>query len=283
MVTIQSVLLEMREKFRTAGIDTPDLDARLLIQSALGLSQEELFLNNSRILTDSESKKLAEMVARRLKHEPVSRILGKRGFWRSEFKVSRETLDPRADSETLIEAVLKHAPKDKSLSILDLGTGTGCLLLSLLQEFPLALGLGIDISSDAVATARQNSADLSLSGKSKFMEIDWKKDQIPGAPFDIVISNPPYIAEDEMAGLAPEVTHYDPVRALVGGKDGLECYREIAALLPKLLTKAGLVFFEIGATQAVPVTEILADSGFSVVQVLPDLGGHNRCVIARWT
>ncbi len=279
MVTVQVALAEMREKFRSAGLDTPELDARLLVQAALKMSHEELFLNNNELISDSKSKTLDKMTQRRLLREPVSRILGTRSFWKSEFKVSRETLDPRADSETLIEAVLKYVSKEESLSILDLGTGTGCLLLSLLQELPQVTGTGIDISEDAVQTARQNAEALGLSGRSKFMTIDWKKMAVD-KPFDVVISNPPYIAEAEIPALEPEVRQYDPLRALAGGVDGLDCYRDIAGLLPHLVAKGGYVFLEIGASQTAAVQGILAGQGASVLNTCQDLAGHDRCVVA---
>ena len=157
MKTIHSILADMREQFRSIGLDTPELDARLLVQSILGISYEETLLNSKRLVTDSECERLVSATERRVKREPVSRILGTRPFWKSEFKVSPETLDPRADSETLIEAVLAHCGEEPPSSIIDLGTGTGCLLLSLLQEFPQAAGMGVDISAGAVQTARQNA------------------------------------------------------------------------------------------------------------------------------
>jgi release factor glutamine methyltransferase len=279
MVTVQAALADIREKFKAAGLDTPDLDARLLVQEAIGMKQEELNINSNRLISDSEGKLLNKMVERRLQHEPVSRILGRRGFWKSDFKVSRETLDPRADSETVIETVLKYVNKNKPLSILDLGTGTGCLLLSLLQELPNAVGLGVDISEDAVETARDNAEALELSRRAKFMAADWKE-AIFGHAFDLIISNPPYIVDKEIATLAPEVREYDPIQALAGGADGLDCYRDIVNLLPELLVPGGQVFFEIGATQAVAVQGILAERGLYMIKTFQDLAGHDRCVVA---
>lgn len=280
MVTIHSVLATMRGQFRAAGLDTPELDARLLAQAALGMTQEDIAIKNNELINETQLKTLTEMTQRRLQREPVSRILGKRAFWKSEFKVSRETLDPRADSETIIEKAVACLDRETAATILDLGTGTGCLLLSLLQELPKATGLGIDISEDAVQTARQNAESLGLSGRSNFMSINWK-DFKPEKHFDILISNPPYISTREIENLAPEVNKYDPLRALAGGEDGLDCYREIAALLPRFLAPAGRAFLEIGATQAEDVKGILAACGYHVLEVVPDLSGHNRCVIAR--
>jgi release factor glutamine methyltransferase len=273
-------MADMRRQFQAIGLDTPELDARLLVQDILGLKYEDLLLNSNRLVTDSESEILTAAAERRLLREPVSRILGTRSFWKSDFKVSRETLDPRADSETLIEAVLGYLNQRHSFNILDLGTGTGCLLLSLLQEFPQATGVGIDISAGAVQTAQQNAEELQLAGRASFIVSDWSGMGFDQS-FDVIISNPPYIADAEIPKLEPEVRHYDPHRALAGGADGLACYRSIAGLLPKLLTKQGKVFFEIGYDQADSVKGILAGAGFGVLQVVADLAGHSRCVVAQ--
>ena len=278
--TIHSAIAEMREQFRSIGLDTPELDARLLLQGVLGIDHEKLILNLNRLITDSESERLAIVTRRRISREPVSRILGTRSFWKSDFKVSSETLDPRADSETLIETVLACLGKEPPSTILDLGTGTGCLLLSLLQEFPQATGVGVDISPGAVQTAGQNAVALHLAQRASFMVSDWS-DMAVDKPFDVVISNPPYIADAEIAKLEPEVSRYDPFPALAGGADGLDGYRSIAGLLPELLTKQGKVFLEIGCDQAETVKGILAGYGFHVLQIVPDLAGHSRCVVAQ--
>ncbi len=281
-VTVREALRGVQERFRAGGIDTPELDARLLLQAATGLRHEDIVMEASRRVTVEALAQLEGMVTRRLKREPVSRILGVRAFWNADFKVTPETLDPRPDSETLVEGVLAHADKAKPLALLDLGTGTGCLLLSLLQELPLAAGLGIDISAGAVETARLNAVTLGLSGRVEFMEKDWKE-LTPLSLYDVVIGNPPYIALPEIAELAPEVRKYDPITALSGGPDGLDCYREIAALLPRILAKNSLVALEIGAAQAADVKGILGKAGLVVLQTLTDLAGHDRCIIARWT
>lgn len=281
MVTIRDTLLNLQDRFREAELDTPDLDARLLVQSALNLKHEDIILDASCSVAPAELRTLEAMVERRLKREPVSRILGVRSFWNADFKVSPATLDPRADSETLVEAVLAHADKAKPLTILDLGTGTGCLLLSLLQELPLARGTGIDINPDAVKIAGENAAALNLTAFSGFMVNSWT-DFRPDAPYDIVISNPPYIPAGDIETLDPEVRDYDPHLALAGGADGLDCYRDITAVLPRLLKKDGLAFLEIGADQAISVNEVLAAGGLTVLQTLTDLSGHNRCIVARW-
>jgi len=280
MKTIQSVIADMRRQFKSIGLETPELDARLLVQNVLGMRYEELLLNPNRLITDSESEKLTVAAERRILREPVSRILGTRSFWKSDFKVSRETLDPRADSEALIEAALGYLSPEHPLTLLDLGTGTGCLLLSLLQELPQATGVGVDISAGAIQTAQQNAKDLQLSERASFIVSDWSG-MTADKPFDVILSNPPYIADADIPKLEPEVRQYDPFRALAGGADGLDCYRSIARLLPKLLTKQGKVFLEIGYGQAGAVKGVLAGEGFSVLQIVPDLAGHSRCVVAQ--
>lgn len=280
MKTIQSIVIEMREQFKATGLDTPELDARLLVQDILGISHEELLLNYSRIISDSESKTLIEAVQRRILREPVSRILGTRAFWKFDFKISRETLDPRADSEALVEAVLRHVDKRAPLTILDLGTGTGCLLLSLLHELPLATGLGVDISAGAVQIARQNAADLGLSKRADFTISDWSNLAI-NEPFDLVISNPPYIRDGDIADLEPEVRQYDPYCALAGGGDGLDCYRSIVNILENILVPHGKFFLEIGYDQAESVKGILAGKGLHVLHVDQDLAGRDRCIVSQ--
>jgi len=279
--TLQSAWREIRKQFTDAGIDTPTLDARLLVQSVLGLTHEELLMRPHQPLTPEQESTLASYTARRLKHEPVSRILGKRGFWKSFFKVTPATLDPRPDSETLIEAALKHVDKNKPLTILDLGTGTGCLLLSLLQELPQATGIGVDISAEAIDVAKENAESLGLTDRASFMSIDWN--ELQATPFDIVISNPPYIALAEEENLAPEVRDYDPATALFGGADGLDCYRDIVRLLPRVLKLDGLLFLEIGATQAKDVKGITGQAGLTMLHTIADLAGHDRCLVARYT
>lgn len=276
---IQENIKRYAEQLESSGIENPETDIRLLVQHALGISHAKFVSSLNRVLTEAEVRTLDAMIARRAQREPVSRIIGTRGFWKSEFKLSPQTLDPRPDSETLIEAALKYADAPPA-TILDLGTGTGCLLLSLLQEYPNATGLGIDISEEAAATASENAVALKLDARASFLAIDWN-DWQASAPFDLVISNPPYIAPEEIAGLEPEVTKYDPMTALVGGDDGLECYRSIAALLPRAAKKGGLVVLEIGHAQADAVKSILALSGIAVIQTLTDLGGSDRAVVAR--
>ncbi|TAL37608.1 MAG: peptide chain release factor N(5)-glutamine methyltransferase [Alphaproteobacteria bacterium] len=279
MVFLKNFIASAQEVLTAVGIENPDLDVRLLVQHVLGWSQTKLLLNLNHVLTESEVKDLNAAIERRAQREPVSRIIGRRGFWKSEFKITPQTLDPRPDSETLIESVLKFV-KPAPSTILDLGTGSGCLLLSLLIEWPKASGVGVDISGEAVATAGENAQVLGLAPRAQFTATDWER-FTPQNPFELIISNPPYIADSEIPGLAPEVSKYDPLRALAAGADGLDCYRSIARHYRKWLKPQGWALFEIGHTQANDVKSILAQAGMTVLHVIPDLAGSDRVIVAR--
>ena len=279
MTSLKDFIAEAQDKLIAAGIDSADLDVRLLAQHVLGWSQTKLLLNLNHVLGEAEVKDLHAAISRRAAREPVARIIGHRGFWKSDFRISPQTLDPRPDSETLVESALNFT-RPEPATILDLGTGSGCLLLSLLIEWPKAKGVGVDISEEAVATARENAQVLGLSSRVEFIATDWTQ-YIPAASFDLVISNPPYIAESELKELAPEVAQYDPLRALVAGPEGLDCYNSIGAHINKWLKPAGWAVFEIGHAQAQAVKSILALHGLTVINVIPDLAGSDRVIVAR--
>lgn len=281
-MTYSDIVAELKAALEGAGVDTPDLDARLLVQGLLEISHEELLLNKDKILSAGEVATLRKGLARRLQHEPVSRIVGLRGFWKSDFKITPETLDPRPDSETLIEAVLEWLPEGKNgkLRVLDLGTGSGCLLLSLLQEWPQAVGIGIDINPGAIEAAIANERLLGLQKRVAFQAIDWV-DYKPKGRCDVMISNPPYIAENERGDLAPEVLNYDPPQALFAGEDGLDAYRILARLAPQWLKPGGLAFYEIGYRQAAAVKELLEAHGQTVLETRQDLAGNDRVIVSR--
>ncbi len=278
------ILGEFKVALEVAGLDAPDLEARLLVQGLLEIRYEELLLNKDKILTSTEEAALRKGLARRLRHEPVSRIVGVRGFWKSDFKITPQTLDPRPDSETLIEAALHWVPeaKNEKVRVLDLGTGSGCLLLSLLQEWPQAVGIGIDLSEGAIRAAVANERLLGLQKRVAFQATDWA-DYKPKGRCDVLISNPPYIAESERGDLAPEVLDYDPHSALFAGPDGLDAYRTLARLTPRWLRPGGLAFYEIGYRQAGAVKELLEAQGQTVLEVRQDLAGHDRVIVARLT
>jgi release factor glutamine methyltransferase len=263
-----------------ARIETASLDARLLLQHVLGISREQLLLDHRLTLTPEQSAYYQALIEKRLRRQPVAQLTGKREFWGMDFNVSPATLDPRPDSETLIEAVLARIPaRDAALRLLDLGTGTGCLLLALLKELPQAAGLGVDISDEALKVAKDNAASLRLARRAVFKRSRWGE-AVEGR-FDVIVANPPYIASAAIASLAPEVAHYEPRLALDGGADGLDCYRAIMPQLKDLLAKDGLVAFEIGMGQEKELELLARAEGLRVTGLKEDMAGIPRCVLVQ--
>jgi release factor glutamine methyltransferase len=283
-LTVRDALRGLTQRLDAGLIETPAIDARRLLADALGAVAGDLVREPERRLTDSEGGVLEAYARRRLDHEPVSRILGRRAFYGRDFIVTPATLDPRPCSETLIDAVLQVAAEEgwskKPIRILDVGTGTGCLVLTLLSELPRATGLATDISREALETARGNAAQLGLLERIEFQARSFLEDL--GERFDILISNPPYISTGDIAGLYAEVREFDPVTALDGGPDGLEAYRQIGRDLSRVVP-AGWVFFEVGAGQAQDVAVLLAEraAGVEDIRFFSDLGGHVRCVALK--
>ena len=231
-------------------------------------------------LAEDDAARFAAYVRRRTEHEPYSRIRGAREFWSLDLALSPDTLDPRPDSETLIEAALAALPnRAAAFRAVDLGTGTGALLLALLTEYPAATGIGVDVLPGAVATARQNAAALGLAGRASFVAGDWA--EIKLAPADVILANPPYISAAAIAALPPEVRCFDPRRALDGGHDGLVAYRSLAPVLRRTLRPEGWTFLELGFGQVEAVTRIMAEAGFRAVATRRDLAGHERCLVLR--
>lgn len=284
---VSTLLRAAVARLRAAGVEQAALDARLLIGHALSLTRTQLACQPDRVVDQAEAARVAAVIARREAREPVSRILGRREFWSLDFALVPDTLDPRPDSETVVEAALAmlgslSAPQPETL---DLGTGTGCLLLAILSEVPNARGWGLDISPAAVAAATANAERLGLAARARFLCLDWREGlagPLGAARFDLIVANPPYIPEGDLADLAPEVTRFDPKAALVGGRDGLDAYRQLAPQVPGLLVAGGGVVFEVGAGQAAAVTMLLARAGLTVLGVRRDLAGVERCVLARW-
>ncbi len=228
-------------------------------------------------LDKTGAQALEAMVLRREAREPLSHILGAWGFWSLDLAVSKDVLTPRPETERLIEIALGHLGQGP-LKILDLGTGSGAILLSLLQERPDAMGLAVDRSPAALQTAMQNAQSLKLDTRTMFVEGDWDA-ALPHGPFDLVVSNPPYIAHDEIATLEPEVRRYEPVLALDGGMDGLDAYRAILPLLPHYIKPGGAFVLEIGADQGAAVSDMAqAQAGLGDICVSQDLGGRDRVV-----
>lgn len=265
-------------RLRAAGLSTPELDARLLVQGVTGASDIEMLREPGTRMSDEEEARLAAFERRRLAGEPVSRILGMREFWGLPFAVTSATLDPRPDSETLVETALALLRETAEPRILDLGTGTGCLLLSLLHARADAQGTGIDISDEALAVAASNAARLDLSARVSFRRGNWT-DGV-GGRFDLVISNPPYIRRGDIEALEREVREHDPLPALDGGEDGLDAYRALAAAIPDVLTQTGHAVIELGERQGEAVRAIFEPAGMAVLRIVPDLAGIPRALVA---
>jgi release factor glutamine methyltransferase len=270
---------------RRAGIDTPELDARLLLCHAARLTHEAYIARAGGELGGAAATRLELLIARRLGREPVSRIIGTREFYGRGFLVDRHALDPRPDTETLIEAALdlvdRRGSRHRSLNLLDLGIGTGCILITLLAELPKARGLGTDLSGAALDLAAANAVRLGVTDRASFVVADWL-DGVDGS-FDLIVSNPPYIASAEIAGLPEEVSGHDPRLALDGGPDGLAAYRRIAASARQVLAPNGKILVEIGSSQAEQVAEIFAKAGLTLDRdgaIRRDLAGRARLVMA---
>lgn len=273
MTTLSQRLQEARVQLQ--GSETTALDARLLLQHALGLSAEEMLLQSGRILQDVELQKIHDLIAQRLQGRPVAKIIGVKEFYGRMFFTNEHTLDPRPDSETLIDAVLKDGKPQK---ILELGVGTGCLLLTLLAEISGVVGTGVDISNDALKVAQRNADALGLADRVTLQQGNWC-DGI-AAQFDAIISNPPYIPESDRVDLARDVL-FDPAGALFAGADGLDAYRALIPQLSPRLAPNGLVALEVGIGQDRDVAELLKTAGFTRVWTASDLGGVVRIVLAK--
>lgn len=269
----------LTQAFIGAGLDSAALDARVLTCAALGIDHAGLLRDPDLPLGEAASR-LAAFAKRRLAREPVSRILGQREFFGETYAVDPAVLDPRPDTETLVEAVLAAlGPRaNEALRLLDLGTGSGAILGALLGQLPRAIGFGVDLSPAAGAVARRNLDALGLSGRAFILAGHWLA-PISGR-FDVIVSNPPYIEAEEMAGLDPEVRLYDPRLALDGGADGLEAYRAIASAVAPHLAPRGILAFELGADQATAVESILRSCGLEPIGRRRDLAGRDRVVLA---
>jgi release factor glutamine methyltransferase len=270
-------------RFRTAGIERPDLDARLIVGHALGLDHTGLVRDGERPLVAAEIENIEALVARRLGGEPVARITGVKEFWGLPFGVGPAVLVPRPDTETVVETALARLDGDgarsRPLRIADLGTGSGAILIALLHELPNAFGIGTDSDPTALATARTNAVHLGLAARAAFVAGDFGAALAGG--IDLVVTNPPYVASDEIAALAPEVRDFDPRSALDGGPDGLVAYRSITADAPRLLTLGAHLVMEVGAGQSDAVSALAAAAGLGSIAVVPDLAGIPRVVSAR--
>lgn len=239
------------------------LDKRILTAFVLNITTEKLLLDDV-ALDNAQSERLEQLLRRRAAGEPVSKIIGRKEFWSLDFKTTGATLDPRPDSETLVEAVLRHiSEKDKLYNIVDFGTGTGCLLLSVLSEYPNATGVGVDISPDALSIAQENAQLLGLSDRATFQQSEWGAELDGEGVFDIILSNPPYIPSEVIPTLEADVAEYDPMLALDGGADGLDEYRRLLPDIARLLAPQAYAFIEIGARAGIRRCYHRAGCGFA--------------------
>lgn len=264
------------QQLTDAGVPDAPRDARRLLAHAVGIEAGRLTLILPEPVTQEAEARFAALLQRRAGREPVSHLLGYREFYGRRFKVTRNVLDPRPETEILIEVALQ----DAFASVIDLGTGSGCILLTLLAEMPEARGVGTDLSEDACRVAEDNMHALDLGERAAILRTSWA-DGIEGQ-VDLVVSNPPYIGLDEMDGLSPEVHDHEPHMALTDGGDGLSAYREISQQAAGLLRVGGRLIVEIGPTQAVAVAQMFADNGFNKVRVIQDLDGRDRVVSGEY-
>jgi release factor glutamine methyltransferase len=265
-------------QFRDAGLDSPELDARILVGHALGMDHAALAAAAAQPLAENIAADIARLAARRVAREPVSRIVGTKEFFGLPFTVTPAVLVPRPETETVVELALARIDRQSALRIADLGIGSGAILLALLHELPQASGVGTDIDAQALAVARRNAQQLGLAARAMFV-----RGEYGGAlrgPFDLVVSNPPYIARRDIATLAPEVRDHDPPHALDGGPDGLAAYRSIAADAARLLGPGGTLVVEIGAGQQRDVERTLTEGGLAIHAVRHDLSGVARAIAA---
>jgi release factor glutamine methyltransferase len=280
---IDAARREVARRFRGAGIGTPDLDARILVGHALGLDLTALMRAGDRRLDAGEMARIDTLAARRLGREPVARITGIKEFWGLRFTVTPDVLVPRPDTETVVERALaivdQSGGRARPLRIADLGVGSGAILIALLTELPHATGIGTDRDIAALAVARENARRLGVAPRAAFVACDFGAAIAPGC--DLVVTNPPYIRTDDIAGLDPDVRAFDPHGALDGGHDGLGAYRVIATQARDILDQDAHLVVEIGEGQGHAVAALFAAAGFGDIGVRPDLSGHDRVVVAR--
>ena len=276
--TIAAALEAANKKLSAAGVENPKFDSKLLLCHSADLDPVTLIVNPDRELSAEILQFFEALIERRAMREPVSHLIGEREFWSLRFAVSSDVLDPRPASETLIQAALKYIEDtQKEFSVLDLGTGSGCLLISMLSECPVARGVGIDSSEAALKVARRNAGKHSVESRSQFKFSSWGKN-LSGS-FDLILCNPPYIAESEWGLLEPEVVIYEPQVALLAGEDGLSAFCQLAPDVYRLLNLDGIAVLECGFGQVASLIEIFSGAGLKHLETLSDLGGIERCCV----
>lgn len=277
MTTLVKAWKAAQERLKAAGIDSPAIDARLLLEAAAGVSRLDILTEPYRDVGEAEQAVYDGYIERRLRREPVARILGRKAFWKVLLSLTPDVLIPRADTETVVETALKAFPEQARFSVLDMGVGSGAILLSILADRPAAKGLGTDISEEALAVARDNAANLGLADRAAFLRTGWA-DGLGDASFEMVVSNPPYIRSEEIETLDPEVRDHDPRLALDGGADGLDAYRAVVPETLRVLKPLGVFVVEIGWDQGEDVKRLFEEAGAEGVQVVQDLGLRDRVV-----
>jgi release factor glutamine methyltransferase len=277
LTTLVSAWKAARARLEAAGVDGPVIDARLLVEAASGASRLDIISDPHRLLSGDQELTLDTLLARREKREPISHILGVRGFWKIMLKVTPDVLTPRPDTESLLDVLLPGIPVDRPVTVLDLGVGSGAILLAILAERPAARGLGVDVSAEAVAVARENAANLGLGSRVALLRGDWTAG-LASESFDVVVANPPYIPSGDIGGLAPEVRDHEPRLALDGGPDGLDAYRAIAPQIMRVLRPGGVFAVEIGLGQAPAVQTLFREARAVDVAVHNDLTARPRIV-----
>lgn len=280
MSTLVTAWNDTKRRLQAAGVDSPVIDARLLVEAAAGATRADILAEPRRPLSDEQSHALEAYVARRERREPVSHILGAKGFWKIMLRVTPAVLTPRPDTETILDVVLPMFAEHEAFTLLDLGVGSGAILLAILAERPAARGLGIDISEEAIAVARENAANLGLAARTALLRGDWTAG-LDADNFDLVVSNPPYVPSGDIAGLAPEVRDHEPRLALDGGPDGLDAYRRLGPEIMRVLKPGGRFAVEIGPDQSDAVEALFAAAGAEGVAVTDDLAGRRRVVSGR--
>lgn len=277
-MTLLQAWQSAKARLEAAGLTGPVIDARLMVEAAADATRADIVTDPYRPLTPEQEATLDNYLSRRERREPVSHILGRKGFWKIMLSVTPDVLTPRPDTEVIVDYALKQFPEQMPFNILDLGVGSGAILLAILAERPAARGLGVDVSEDALAVARENAANLGLAPRAALLRGDWTQG-LDEASFDLVVSNPPYIASEVIEGLEPEVKDYEPRLALDGGPDGLDAYRRLAPEILRVLKPGGAFAVEIGYDQKDAVEALFKAAGASAVQTLKDLALHDRVVV----
>ncbi|HEY9217496.1 MAG TPA: peptide chain release factor N(5)-glutamine methyltransferase [Phenylobacterium sp.] len=279
-LTLVKAWANAKARLEAAGLAGPVIDARLLVEAAAEASRVDIVTDPHRELTAEQEARLEDYLSRRQRREPVSHILGRKGFWKIMLRVTADVLTPRPDTETVVDVALKAMPEGRPLNVLDLGVGSGAILLAILAERPLARGLGVDVSEEALAVARDNAAGLGLAGRCALLRSDWTAG-LADENFDFVVSNPPYIASEVIETLEPEVRDHEPRLALDGGPDGLDMYRLLAPEILRVLKPGGGFAVEIGYDQKAPVEALFTTAGALEVQTIPDLALRDRVVAGK--